>query len=135
VRIVVFGGRNYRDRTALYAALDRVHRERVITLLIEGEAPGADTLAKEWAQDRGIPLEPYEADWGNVERPGAVIRRRRNGDLYDAAAGPARNQRMVDEGKPDGAVGFPGATGTADMTSRLNMAGVSIWWPCGKARS
>jgi hypothetical protein len=44
-------------------------------------------------------LEWYIADWNRLG-PGA---------------GHIRNQRMIDEGKPDAAVAFPGGTGTADM--------------------
>jgi hypothetical protein len=33
---------------------------------------------------------------------------------------------MLDEGKPDLVIGFPGGTGTADMLSRAEIAGVKI---------
>jgi len=33
---------------------------------------GADQLAREWAEDRGVDVDPYPADWDNIERPGAV---------------------------------------------------------------
>ena len=43
------------------------------------------------------------------------------------SAGPARNQRMLDEGKPDAGIAFPGGPGTADMTRRLKEAGIPVW--------
>jgi hypothetical protein len=42
---------------------------------IEGEMSGADQLAREWAEDRGVDVDPYPADWDNIERPGAVVKR------------------------------------------------------------
>jgi hypothetical protein len=89
---------------------------RKITCIIEGEMSGADRLAREWAEHRGVAIDPYPADWDNIDRPGAVVRRNSRGKLYDAAAGPYRNGLMLREGRPDLAVGFPGGKGTRDMT-------------------
>jgi hypothetical protein len=55
-----------------------------------------------------------------------VIRRRRDGRLYNAAAGGIRNQRMLDEEKPNLVVAFPGGNGTADMCRRANSAGLEV---------
>jgi len=44
-------------------------------------------------------------------------------DELGKKAGPLRNQRMLDEGKPDLVVAFPGGGGTKDMVSaRLRRA-------------
>lgn len=40
------------------------------------------------------------------------------------AAGPIRNQQMLDDGKPDLVVAFPGGKGTADMVRRARVAGI-----------
>lgn len=117
-RVVVFGGRNYSDRRCLYAVLDAAHARRKITCIIEGEMSGADRLARQWAEDRGVAVDPYPADWDNISRPGAVVRRNSCGKLYDAAAGPFRNERMLREGRPNAAIGFPGGDGSRDMSKR-----------------
>jgi UDP-N-acetylmuramoylalanine-D-glutamate ligase len=57
-----------------------------------------------------IPVETYEADW----------------DTHGKAAGPIRNKRMLDEGKPDLVVAFPGGRGTANMISQARKAGVEV---------
>ncbi|MCS3449808.1 hypothetical protein M2222_001371 [Bradyrhizobium elkanii] len=124
-RVVVFGGRDYRDERTLYRVLDAVHARRKITCIIEGEMSGADLLARQWAEDRNIAVDPYPADWDNVDRPGAVVRRNKRGKLYDAAAGPFRNERMLREGRPNCAVGFPGGNGTLDMTERCLAYGIT----------
>jgi hypothetical protein len=114
-RVLVFGGRNYGDRRYLFATLDAMHRERPITAIIEGEASGADRLARAWAESRGVAVLPYPAEWDDLECDAAVVKRSRTGKLYNAAAGPIRNTKMLREGRPDRAIGFPGGDGTKDM--------------------
>ena len=45
---------------------------------------------------------------------------------YGKAAGPIRNQQMLDEGKPDVVIAFPGASGTADMINRAGLTNVPV---------
>ncbi|WP_439357723.1 SLOG family protein [Bradyrhizobium sp. DASA03007] len=123
-RVVVFGGRNYAARSTLYRGLDALHARRRITCIIEGEASGADRLARQWAEDRGVAVDPYPADWDNIDRPGAVVRRNKYGKLYDTLAGHVRNEQMLREGRPQFAVACPGGSGTQDMTIRCVQYGL-----------
>ena len=122
MRVLVCGGRDYSDRDRVWQVLDEI----APSLVIHGDARGADRLARDWAQERGIPEtgDHFRARWEDTDRPGAVIRRRKDGSLYDAAAGHVRNQRMLDEGQPDLVVAFPGGRGTADMLARTKRADV-----------
>lgn len=79
-------------------------------VIISGKAKGADTVAIEWAVVNWCSWEEYPADW----------------EQYGKAAGPIRNQRMLDEGKPDLVIAFPGGTGTADMVRRAKAAGIEV---------
>lgn len=110
MRVLVFGGRDYEDRWMVDRVLDDVHNAVGISVVVEGEAPGADTLGKAWARKRGVDVDPYPADWDGEGR----------------SAGPKRNQRMLDEGRPELGVAFPGGRGTADMRRRLDAAGVRV---------
>lgn len=110
-RVVVTGGRDFSDALLVERSLDAILRKHGIAALIEGEARGADRLCAEWAEMRGIAVERYPADWQCLGR----------------GAGHIRNQRMIDEGRPDVAVAFPGGRGTADMVSRLERAGIPTW--------
>lgn len=112
MRVLVCGGRDYADRDALFAAMDRLDRRRPVSVVIHGAAPGADALAAEWARERGCVIVAYPADWARGR-----------------AAGPLRNQRMIDDGRPDGVVAFPGRRGTADMVRRALAAGLKVWRP------
>ena len=109
-RVLVCGGRDYVDRQSLYQVLDAAHSANPIELLIAGGAAGADLLAADWADYRGVKKLIFVADWENEGR----------------SAGPKRNQRMLDEGKPDMVVAFPGGAGTADMRKRAEAAGVPV---------
>jgi hypothetical protein len=111
MRILVCGGRDFTDTEFAYKTLDRVHRERGITCIIEGNARGADRIAGYWARKNRVDNRKFRADW------------KRDGK----AAGPIRNQRMLDEGKPDAVIAFPGGRGTADMISRAERSGLPVW--------
>ena len=109
-RLLVCGGRDYDNRDHVFTTLDRVHAKRPVSVLIHGKARGADTLAAEWADERGLEVWAFPADW------------KRDGN----AAGPLRNQRMLDLAQPHGVVAFPGGVGTADMVRRAEAAGAVV---------
>lgn len=110
MRVLVCGGRDFTDRDRLFAELDQIHQENGITLLIHGEARGADRLADEWAAARSVWVAPFPADW----------------KAFGRAAGPMRNRIMLTKGEPDMIVAFPGGRGTADMVKQATKAGVSV---------
>ena len=107
-RVLVCGGRNYANVRTLNATLRGLSPPP--TVIIHGAYSGADELAGKWALFNRVTELPFPADWGKLGR----------------AAGPIRNQRMLDEGKPDLVVAFPGNAGTADMIRRARAAGVPV---------
>ena len=109
MRLLVTGGRNFDDRVLMWSTLDRLHAEHQFTLLIHGDARGADRLAGEWAQERGIDVLACPAD------------RKR----YGRGAGPKRNRQMLAE-KPDLVVAFPGDSDTRHMVIIADEAGVKV---------
>lgn len=109
-RALVCGGRDYDDRDQLFRILDAAHVANPIVCLIHGAARGADSLAADWALDRDVLCNAYPADW----------------DRDGKAAGPIRNQRMLDEGKPHIVIAFPGGRGTADMIRRAEKADIPV---------
>jgi hypothetical protein len=108
MRVLVCGGRDFLDRDCLFVELDALRLSRGVTVIISGCARGADTLGLEWAKARGIEVARFPADWEKHRR----------------AAGPIRNQQMLDEGRPDLVIAFPGGRGTADMVGRATAAGI-----------
>jgi hypothetical protein len=82
-------------------------------------------MSQEWAEKRNVTVDPYPADWDNLERPGAVIRKNRYGRSYDVTAGFHRNMLMLRTGRPDEALGFPGGKGTKDMAIQCLEVGLT----------
>jgi hypothetical protein len=114
MRLLVCGGRNFgvfwEERNFIRKHITEVlcpagmaalwHRH--LDTIISGMAPGADTIAAEFAKDMGIKLEKYpisETEWAK----------------YGRAAGPRRNRRMIVEGKPHFVLAFNGGPGTRNM--------------------
>jgi hypothetical protein len=103
VRYIVCGGRDFTYRWWLFHFMDVL--EPAPTLIIHGDARGADTLAKLWALDRGIQHLPFpirEKDW----------------ERWGLAAGHRRNTQMIVEGLPDCVIAFPGHSGTENMITQ-----------------
>lgn len=108
--VVITGGRRFNDQAFVNRCLSAFQIDRGITEMVNGMAKeGVDKFCYEWAIRHGIPVRECPADW----------------DAHGEAAGPIRNQQMLDE-NPDIEVGlvFPGNSGTVDMTRRLRKAGI-----------
>ena len=103
---LVCGGRDYYDARRICWVLDAMKPTRII----EGGQRGADTLAREWAIANYVPFDTFNAEW----------------DKHSRNAGPIRNTRMLDEGKPQVIVAFPGRIGTGNMVKLARMAGVPV---------
>lgn len=121
--ILVCGGRNYCDKARLYKTLDDICWERdwkngpepdgnwmPFVRLVNGGAKGADRLSTDWAITNWCDFQEYPADW----------------ETLGIKAGPRRNEQMLQEGKPDLVIAFPGGKGTADMVRRAKRAGVEV---------
>lgn len=109
-RVLVTGGRNFTDRARVWKDLSRVMEKHPDMKLLAGMANGADQLAYDFACFFGVDFEGYPAHWSVDGR----------------AAGPLRNQRMV-ETRPDLVVAFKGGKGTADCVERAKAAGIPVW--------
>jgi hypothetical protein len=125
VRVLVCGGRKFNDFNLVWKHLAPFLRQGSVTI-IHGAAPGADTLAGDFAKLWNLPEQAFPANWTDLSQPDAVIRARKDGTKYDARAGHRRNQQMIDDGKPDLVIAFPGGTGTADMVNRAKKAGIPV---------
>lgn len=107
MRVLVCGGRDFDDMAMMLIVLGQLGPADTI---IHGGARGADTMADQLSHSLGCKLEVYAADW----------------NAHGKAAGYIRNQQMLDEGKPDMVIAFPGGRGTADMVKRAKKAGVPV---------
>ena len=114
LRVLVCGGRFFGKELsevhALHDALENLHKSTGIAVLIHGDAPGADRLAGEWAKINRVPIEVYAAAWTE----------------HGKAAGPIRNQRMLNEGRPDLVLACAGGRGTRNMIALAEAQGVPV---------
>jgi hypothetical protein len=111
MKILIAGGRDFADKQFLEQYMSKYLEDA--TLVISGTAKGADRLGEKWAQANDIPVDRYPAQWSR----------------YGGAAGPIRNQEMLDKGKPDLVVVFKGGTGSAHMAKIARKAGVKVMRP------
>lgn len=100
MKILVCGGRHFKDKDFVFSELDKLHEKHNITSVIEGGAHGADDLARQWALSKCLEVKTYKADW----------------ERYGESAKPIRDELMLEQ-NPDIelVVGFPGGKGTANM--------------------
>jgi hypothetical protein len=110
MRVLVCGGRDYANASALNEALDAFHREKNVTRLIHGAARGADALAAAWSLSRNIPTSAFPAYWS----------------VHGKAAGFRRNEVMLRLGRPELVVAFPGGKGTAHMVGLAKAAELPV---------
>lgn len=121
MKILVCGGRKYGTKVVdnktvrdieeiqlLTATLDKYKND--VSLIIQGGASGADTLAALWAYYNGIPYKEYKADWSK----------------YGKAAGTIRNETMLLDSNPDLVIAFPGGSGTSHMIRFARNEGYNV---------
>jgi hypothetical protein len=110
-RILVTGSRRWADHRSIHATLDdALARAAGPLIVVVGDCPtGADLAARNWTSTHHVGLEIHTADW------------RRHG----RAAGPLRNQAMVDAGADEClAFSLPGSRGTLDCMRRARRAAI-----------
>jgi hypothetical protein len=98
VKVIICGGRDYRDFREAFPRLDYIHHRINITEVIEGGQSGGDEIGRLWATMHLIPCTTVHAQW----------------NLYGRKAGPLRNVQMA-EMKPDLVIAQPGGIGTEGM--------------------
>lgn len=109
MRAIVCGGRDYANEKHIHETLSNLG----VTFVIEGGASGADKAAAKWAYYNEVPNRCFPADW----------------KAHGRAAGPIRNKQMLEVGKPDVVIAFPGGKGTENMVKQAEKAGVKVIRP------
>jgi hypothetical protein len=79
-------------------------------IIINGAAKGVDEVSSEWAIVNWCKYFEFPANWKK----------------YGKAAGHIRNKQMLNEGKPDVVLAFPGGKGTANMVKQAEESGIPV---------
>ena len=121
-KVLVCGGREYTNKEKVFSVLTALGGvpmgdvdnpswlPRPDLVIMHGGARGADTLADGWAVTNWVPVEEYRADW----------------DKYGKGAGFIRNKQMLEQGKPDLVIAFPGGRGTNNMIELAREANIAV---------
>ena len=110
MRTLICGSRDWPDAKMIHKIMSMLPKH---TQIIVGGCPtGADAIAETYARQHNMSVLVYRADW----------------DKYGSAAGPIRNQQMLDEGKPDNVLAFQlhNSRGTQSMITIARRANVPV---------
>jgi hypothetical protein len=111
VIIIICGSRNWKNFRIIEEFILHLPKG---TVIIEGDCRGADRIAGYLGRKYGYEVIPVAADWFQ----------------YGKAAGPIRNQKMLDDYHPDCVVAFHNnlkySKGTKDMVERAKKAGIEV---------
>jgi YspA, cpYpsA-related SLOG family len=105
--VLVTGSRWWSDEKRIEESLLKIQPSRVLV----GDALGADSICRRVCRRHGIPYKVFPAHWTELGR----------------AAGPMRNQEMIDAG-PNLVLAFlhPKSIGTVDTINRAVKAGILV---------
>jgi hypothetical protein len=100
MKVIIAGSRDFNDYDKIKAGVKASGFD--ITEVVSGGASGADKLGEKYAEEHGIPITIFPAEWGK----------------YGRSAGPRRNGIMADYA--DALIAFPiGASiGTRNMIEK-----------------
>lgn len=126
IRVLVCGGRDFGlnadERYHIIHMLDKFAQSNSVFYdpidnwlpsdihIISGLAKGVDSIAVDWAVMNYVSWTGYPADW----------------ETYGRKAGVLRNIQMLEEGKPDVVLAFPGGRGTEHMKKIARKAGIKV---------
>ena len=111
-RLLVTGGRQFAGKNFTFRALDLLHAEFALGMIIEGGAVGAYSLSNEWAHRNDIHMETC---------PLLV-----SSKLQGKRAGHERNAWMLETHRPQAVLVFPGGRGTLNMESLAEEARIPV---------
>jgi hypothetical protein len=111
VVVLCCGDRNWTNWALIWETLRGLGPN---TIIVEGEARGADKMCRYVAEQLGYPVRKYPADW----------------EKHGKAAGPIRNRLQFDTEQPDLVIAFHNnlaqSRGTKDMVMYAQSKGTPV---------
>ena len=109
IRLAIVGSRSFHNYTRLCQVVDRISKKSKIDCIVSGGAFGADSLAKRYAQKKGITYVEFLPEW-------------RKDGKYDASAGKRRNTDIINAADYVIAFWDGASTGTKDSINKARTA-------------
>lgn len=111
MRVIICGSRSWNKIDVIARVVEKLPDDAVV---IEGEQRGADLIARACAEERGLQVIPFYADWEKEKK----------------SAGPRRNKRMLEEGEANLVIAFIDTSvkspGTHNMIEIAESYGVRV---------
>lgn len=108
MRIIIAGSRSFDDYPTMVRAMETVTEVWKPSTVVCGCARGADELGRRWANENGIPVDEYPANW----------------EAYGKAAGRLRNEAMANNADCLVAFWDGSSTGTKHMVELARERGL-----------
>ena len=81
MKVIVAGGRDFKDYRLLKETLDNFQQEHGnITEVVSGGANGVDKLGEQYANENNIPIKRFVPDWEGLGKKAGHVRNRQMGD-------------------------------------------------------
>ena len=81
MKVIVAGGRDFKDYYLLKETLDNFQQEYGnITEVVSGGARGSDKLGEQYANENKIPIKRFVPDWEGLGKKAGHVRNRKMGD-------------------------------------------------------
>lgn len=130
MKLIIAGGRDLKPSFAFISnsiQLLKPYVHGTIKEVVCGKAPGVDTEGEHWAGHMNVPVKYFPAPWDDLEHPEAVIKYRKNGSQYNAAAGPIRNKQMAEYGDVLLLIWDGKSSGSANMKLEMEKLGKPVF--------
>lgn len=84
MRVIIAGSRCFRDYELLKSYCDHILSNQKDITILSGMAKGADTLAVQYAEEKGYKLEKHFAEWEKEGKKAGMLRNIEMGNCADA---------------------------------------------------
>ena len=85
MKVIIAGSRDFCHYTLLKSIMDECNKEYQFTEVVSGCARGADKLGEQWAEEVGLPIKEFPADWATYGKSAGSIRNRQMAEYTDTA--------------------------------------------------
>jgi len=74
--VIIAGSRGFNDYDLLCIKCDKFFARKTPTMILCGEARGADALGRRYAEERGIEVGSFPAEWSKYGKSAGMLRNR-----------------------------------------------------------
>lgn len=98
-KVIVAGGREFNDYELLKSKLDFYLSKRSDVEIVSGTCSGADTLGERYADEKGLPVKRFPADWNKYGKSAGYKRNVQMAEYADACIvfwnGTSRGSKLM----------------------------------------